>query len=243
MTDKKLLKRIEKLRDKAFRLEAEAKVYYEQAEVLRNDGNESLLDLADKFEDKADNLTYEADELNLQADELQDELDDLRYNAKVDDTPKIKTLPKRKVEMETWDDTSQRRKKVFESYLEMAQQGNIIAIYEVGNCFYNGLGVEKNIAEALKWYKLAAEGGDLVAQARLNEMFDKGEISEMFTPEPYSPPKKKFSKPISKPKKKSPTAKKKSYDGNFGDVDARLSALYNSEKFGYEDSSNDDDDD
>ena len=240
MTDKKLLKQIDKLRNKALQFEAEAKLYYEQAEVLRNDGNESLLDLADKFEDKADNLTYEADELNLQADELEDELDDLRYNAKVDDTPKIKTLPKRKVETETWDDTSQRRKKVFESYLEMAQQGNIIAIYEVGNCLYNGLGVKKNIAEALKWYKLAAEGGHVEAGNQINKMFLRGESPEMFLVKPS--PTKKISTSFFKPNKKSSTSKK-SYDGNFGDVDARLSALYNSEKFGYEDSSDDDDDD
>ena len=237
MTDKKLLKQIDKLRNKALQFEAEAKLYYEQAEVLRNDGNESLLDLADKFEDKADNLTYEADELNLQADELEDELDDLRYNAKVDDTPKIKTLPKRKVETETWDDTSQRRKKVFESYLEMAQQGNIIAIYEVGNCLYNGLGVEKNIAEALKWYKLAAEGGHVEAGNQINEMFLRGESPEMFLVK--TSPTKKTSTSIFTSKKKSSTPKKKSYDGNFGNVDAR----YNNEKFGYEESSDDDDDD
>ena len=125
-------------------------------------------------------------------------------------------------------------KKFFKKWLEEAQQGSALAICMVAECFYTGKGTYKNVDEAAKWYKLAAEGGDLVAQARLNEMFDKGEISEMFTPEPYSPPKKKFSKPISKPKKKSPTPKKKPYDGNFGEFDAGLAALYSDEKFGYE---------
>ena len=131
-------------------------------------------------------------------------------------------------------------KKFFEKWLDEAHQGSAIAIYMVAECFYNGKGTYKNINEAAKWYKLAAEGGNLSAQSRLNEMFAKGETAENFVPKPS--PTKKTSTSIFKPKKKSSNAKK-SYDGNFGDVDARLSALYNNEKFGYEDSSDDDDDD
>ena len=128
-------------------------------------------------------------------------------------------------------------KKFFEKWLGEAQQGSAIAIYMVAECFYNGKGTYKNINEAAKWYKLAAEGGNLSAQSRLNEMFAKGETAENFVPKPS--PTKKTSTSIFTSKKKSSTPKKKSYDGNFGNVDAR----YNNEKFGYEDSSDDDDDD
>ena len=80
-------------------------------------------------------------------------------------------------------------KKFFEKWLDEAHQGSAIAIYMVAECFYNGKGTYKNINEAAKWYKLAAEGGNLSAQSRLNEMFAKGETSENFVPKP-SPTKK-----------------------------------------------------
>ena len=123
-------------------------------------------------------------------------------------------------------------KKFFEKWLELSKQGSANAIYMVAECFYTGKGTYQNVDEAAKWYKLAADGGDLTAQARLNEMFDKGEISELYKPQPYVSPKK-ISTQFPKPKKKSPTSKK-IYDGNLGEVDPELAALYNNEKFGYE---------
>ena len=236
MTEKKLLKQIEKLRSKARQLEVEAKLSYEFAEDCRKKGDESLLDLAEQFEYKADDLMYEAEDLKYQADELEEQLDDLRDNVQIDDTPKVKPAPKRKVENkveeEKWNNIPQRLKKVFESYLEMAQQGSLIGIYEVGNCFYYGVGVEQNIEESLKWYKLAAEGGHNAAVNQINEMFLRGESPEMFFVKPLPP--KNISQPFFTPKKKSSTPKKSSYDGSFSDVDDELSALYNSEKYGYE---------
>ena len=125
-------------------------------------------------------------------------------------------------------------KKFFEEWLERAKTGSAVAIGMVAECFYTGRGTYKNIDEAVKWYKLAAEGGDLSAQARLNEMFAKGETSEVFIPEPSDLPKKKSAPFFRGNKKSSNKPRKKVYDGNFGEVDAGLSALFNDEKAGYE---------
>ena len=122
-------------------------------------------------------------------------------------------------------------KKFFEKWLELSKQGSANAIYMVAECFYTGKGTYQNVDEAAKWYKLAADGGDLTAQVRLNEMFAKGEVAENFLTK--SLPPKKISTQFSKSKKKSPTSKK-FYDGNLGEVTPELAALYNNEKFGYE---------
>ena len=42
--------------------------------------------------------------------------------------------------------------------------------YEVGDCYENGLGVEKSRSEAKKWYKDAAEKGHAKAQERLKKL-------------------------------------------------------------------------
>lgn len=240
MNEEKILEQIEDLRDKADDLEFKADELNWQADELRDkafelDGDDDnflkLLDKADKLEDKADKLTERAENLRDKADKLEDQLNDLRYN--VDDTPEVEPITRRKVEDEKWNNIPQRLKKVFESYLEMAQQGSPLAIYEVGNCFYYGVGVEQNIEESLKWYKLAAEGGHSAAINQINEMFLRGESPEMFFAKPL--PSTKNPTPLFNSNKKSQDKpRKKSYDGNFGEVDAGLSALFNDEKSGYE---------
>ena len=125
-------------------------------------------------------------------------------------------------------------KKFFEEWLERAKTGSAVAICMVAECFYTGKGTCKNIYEAEKWYRLAAEGGNLAAQARLNEMFAKGETSEIFTPTPLDLPKKKSPSFFGGNKKSYDKSNKKTYDGNFGEVDPGLAALYNDERAGYE---------
>ncbi|MBR5914624.1 MAG: SEL1-like repeat protein [Selenomonadaceae bacterium] len=246
MNEEELLEQIEDLRDKADDLEFKADELNWQADELRDKAFElegdddnflKLLDKADKLEDKADKLTERAENLRDKADKLEDQLNDLRYNVEVDDTPKVKPVNRRKikneVEEEKWNNIPQRLKKVFENYLEMAQQGSLLAIYEVGNCFYYGVGVEQNIEESLKWYNLAAEGGHSAAINQINEMFLRGESPEMFFAKPL--PLKKTSSTFFKPDKKSQDKSvKSSYNGNFSEVDAGLSDLFNDEKSGYE---------
>ncbi len=68
-------------------------------------------------------------------------------------------------------------------------------------------------------------------------------ISMQFTPKPaepvkpVEPPERKHLPIFAFDFKKKSADKPKPYDGNFSDVDAGLSALYNSEKSGYEESS------
>ena len=51
-------------------------------------------------------------------------------------------------------------------YLKAAEQGHTGAQYNLGVCYSNGDGVEKNCVEAMKWYRKAAEQG--LAQAQYN---------------------------------------------------------------------------
>ena len=48
-----------------------------------------------------------------------------------------------------------------------AEQGVAGAQYNLGDCYYNGNGVEQNYKEAVKWFKRAAEQGHALAQYEL----------------------------------------------------------------------------
>jgi TPR repeat protein len=60
-------------------------------------------------------------------------------------------------------------------YRPLAEQGNPVAQYSLGQMYFNGQGVTRNDAEALKWYSLAARQGNGSAQASLATMYDVGE--------------------------------------------------------------------
>ena len=118
-------------------------------------------------------------------------------------------------------------KKQLDRLLKSAEEGNSAAMFALGDNYYEGILVDKNIDEALKWYRLAANAGNIYAQSRLVELNQSvGNFDSYTSPNNYDKPKRKNSS-ISKPRKKS-------YDGNFGEVDAGLSALYNDERAGYE---------
>jgi len=53
-----------------------------------------------------------------------------------------------------------------------AEQGNAIAQYGLGLIYANGEGIEKNLTEAMKWYRKAAEQGNENALNNLNEKRD-----------------------------------------------------------------------
>ena len=53
-----------------------------------------------------------------------------------------------------------------------AEQGNAIAQCNLGVMYDNGKGVEKNLTEAMKWYRKAAEQGNENALNNLNEKRD-----------------------------------------------------------------------
>lgn len=39
--------------------------------------------------------------------------------------------------------------------------------FNIGICYYNGKGVEQDLVEAVRWYRLAADQGDAQAQQKL----------------------------------------------------------------------------
>jgi hypothetical protein len=45
----------------------------------------------------------------------------------------------------------------------------------LGVFYHNGYGVEKNLAEAIKWWRMAAEQGHSEAQFRLGAAYSSGE--------------------------------------------------------------------
>ena len=58
----------------------------------------------------------------------------------------------------------------FQQYLKDAQKGNAAAQYNLGVCYQKGLGVSKDMHEAVKWYRKAAEQGDVDAQNVLKKL-------------------------------------------------------------------------
>jgi TPR repeat protein len=63
----------------------------------------------------------------------------------------------------------------FNLYLGLAQVGNAAAQGIVGNRYANGEGVAQDFAEALKWYRRAADQGDDAAQFNLGAMYANGQ--------------------------------------------------------------------
>jgi TPR repeat protein len=59
-------------------------------------------------------------------------------------------------------------------FLPLADQGNVIAQYNLGNMYSDGQGVPKDDAEAVRWYRLAADQGYANAQYNLGVMYVNG---------------------------------------------------------------------
>jgi hypothetical protein len=56
----------------------------------------------------------------------------------------------------------------------LAEQGNMIARFELGTRYENGEGVPENDVEAVRWYRKAADQGYAAAQGSLGRMFGVG---------------------------------------------------------------------
>ncbi|MBR4597869.1 MAG: sel1 repeat family protein [Opitutales bacterium] len=61
-----------------------------------------------------------------------------------------------------------------EVYRKCAEQGFIAAQYHLGYCYANGIGVKKDLAEALKWWRKSAEQGFPFSQLALGSIYFKG---------------------------------------------------------------------
>ena len=51
-----------------------------------------------------------------------------------------------------------------------AEQGQKEAQYQLGNCYYYGIGINKDINRAKEWYRKASEQGHIEAQSKLSEI-------------------------------------------------------------------------
>ena len=58
--------------------------------------------------------------------------------------------------------------------MKSALQGNRIAQYNIALCYEKGYGVEKNPAEAARYYRLSAEQGYMKAQCNLGVCYARG---------------------------------------------------------------------
>jgi TPR repeat protein len=63
---------------------------------------------------------------------------------------------------------------MIQSWKESAKKGSIIGPFSLGYSYEHGKGVEKNLAEAAKWYLLGAERGDFQAALKLADMYLEG---------------------------------------------------------------------
>ena len=62
----------------------------------------------------------------------------------------------------------------FKETLQVAEQGNAEAQFNLGLMYDNGQGVRQDYAEAVRWYRQAAEQGHAVAQKNLGVMYYEG---------------------------------------------------------------------
>jgi TPR repeat protein len=63
---------------------------------------------------------------------------------------------------------------MIQSWKDRANQGSAIAPYQLGYSYAHGQGVEKNLVEAARWYRLGAERGDSQAALELADMYLRG---------------------------------------------------------------------
>ena len=69
---------------------------------------------------------------------------------------------------------TQQYEKCFEGHLTLAEQGYPLAECQIGYFYYDGLGVEKDLAKAVWWTRRAADHGDRDGQCNLAWFYEDG---------------------------------------------------------------------
>jgi hypothetical protein len=59
-------------------------------------------------------------------------------------------------------------------YRRAADQGNVLAQFNLGTMYHQGQGVPQDYAQALTWYRRAAAQGEAVAQYNLALLYEQG---------------------------------------------------------------------
>ena len=62
-----------------------------------------------------------------------------------------------------------------QEWTPLAEAGNAVTQFNLGNMYDNGQGVPQGYAEAVRWYRLAADQGYAPAQTNLCVMYTKGQ--------------------------------------------------------------------
>ncbi|MDO9372609.1 MAG: tetratricopeptide repeat protein [Gammaproteobacteria bacterium] len=74
-------------------------------------------------------------------------------------------------------------KGALQAWRPAAEQGDMLAQFNLGALYEHGRGVKKDLAEAAKWYRKAAEQGNALAQYYLGNLYANGEGVEKNLPE------------------------------------------------------------
>ncbi|MCD8028134.1 MAG: sel1 repeat family protein [Erysipelotrichaceae bacterium] len=61
--------------------------------------------------------------------------------------------------------------KALELYTKLAKSGSPVAMYNLGMCYYDGIGTEKSVEKGLKWIEAAAGNGDARAKIKLADHY------------------------------------------------------------------------
>ena len=101
------------------------------------------------------------------ASELREDLEKLRYK-EINSVNEEKDSHKEEVEKKDY-------KEGIEQYKKAAEEGDAVAQYKLGDCYYKGEGVEKDYKEAVRWFKKAAEQGNVAAQIHLGLCYNSGQ--------------------------------------------------------------------
>ncbi len=68
-------------------------------------------------------------------------------------------------------------------YQEAADKGLPLAMYNLGEFYEKGWGVQKSALNSLRWYKKAAEAGNEQAMERLGAIYENGDLGEKADPQ------------------------------------------------------------
>lgn len=103
-------------------------------------------------------------EIEMKEDEEEEEIQDKAYGNSIG----RQTMRRDAAELQ------KQLKLKFYNAQDEAYRGNNEALFQLGNMYFNGIGVTKNTADAVKYYKMAADQGSKEAQFQLGYMYFNG---------------------------------------------------------------------
>ena len=74
----------------------------------------------------------------------------------------------------SWAQTEENPNQYSAALQEKAESGDADAQFQLGDCYFFGLGVKRDLVEGASWYRKAAEAGQMKAQFNLGGCFHEG---------------------------------------------------------------------